>query len=319
MKFLFLALIPLLAHSADDPLSAFLKKIFVPQTKKASGKRSATKRVNTEQNFEMKAGKSGTKIKFVKYDPKAANAKCLPELKTDPVSIINSSGVCVWDVRKVPMPPEQRDEKKYVEAVAAATRKACATENSDRPLPPAPVTEAAARVLGTISGIGNGKFTEQHGGVFAFFENNERFSYYDGYNILHINAGNQSNQAVENNKFGGGNNTAMLAHELAHYIFSKGEAPLAEAYQKEVPKPCLLSGYSSYDRDEEVAEVFSSFVTNPDLLQNKGESCDQARLYMAKLFGEDPSKSLSCESRRNSAPAKAESTTAEPETETPAI
>ena len=111
----------------------------------------------------------------------------------------------------------------------------------------------------------------------------------------------------------GRNNTTHITHELAHCFGWKkiNGQTMYDTYFKAVPSryQCSPTGYANPDfsnskgtnkfrPNEEFAEVFALYITNPDVLQ-KQPGCKQALQFFAKLFGEQaPLEEITCENRR---------------------
>jgi hypothetical protein len=93
---------------------------------------------------------------------------------------------------------------------------------------------------------------------------------------------------MDDQRHGGCNNRAMLAHELGHYIGHQG---IYRAYLNAVAGRngvgCLISGYAGKRRTEEWAEVFAAFVTNRNLFSGKGSQCAEAFSFLKSIFGEE--------------------------------
>jgi hypothetical protein len=85
-------------------------------------------------------------------------------------------------------------------------------------------------------------------------------------------------------------NIGMLIHELGHYV-GNNKNPLNTAsyakYFKAVPEPCYFSWYSLQSRNEEYADVFSTFILNPNnLLKFGSRGCRKAYEFLRKeAFG----------------------------------
>lgn len=84
-------------------------------------------------------------------------------------------------------------------------------------------------------------------------------------------------------------NIALVAHELGHQVGnSKG---WYGRYNQAVSTPCQYSDYSRANhgfgaRNEEFAEVFSIFLTNPSYLKNGSEACQDAyKFFSRQMFG----------------------------------
>ena len=207
-------------------------------------------------------------LKFVKYDVDAANGKCLPPLEESANAVLARNSIGVTDAAS----PE--------------------------------VNKALAKVISTIARIGKGKFQSQQG-VTYLFGKEPGYSYHQsGTTEIHLNPGGQNLHSLKDKRFGGTNNTATLAHELGHYIAFRDNFRVKQMYENYVQSPCTFTWYSTVQkngyRNEEFAEVFAAFVSNPSLLQNKGDACDQARVFFSYLFEEAQGKSESCQSRLDS-------------------
>jgi len=73
----------------------------------------------------------------------------------------------------------------------------------------------------------------------------------------------------------GGDNVGALMHELGHKIANAAGRKITNEYLA-ATKPCRLSPYASSNRLEEIAEVFSALIVNPDDLKSK---CPDAHAY----------------------------------------
>lgn len=75
---------------------------------------------------------------------------------------------------------------------------------------------------------------------------------------------------------------AYFIHELGHYVGNANGAELYRAYKSKIQSRCLFSRYAGRDwtparaRNEEFAEVFAAFVTNPEILLRSGQACAKA-------------------------------------------
>lgn len=134
-------------------------------------------------------------------------------------------------------------------------------------------TEALAKGILQIERLAGGNFSAIRGTTFNFL-NSRRGS---------------SNQAGTTINMRGGPaktaNTAYVMHELGHRVGNNG---YYAKYRSAVKTPCLATHYCSKSysraryRNEEFAEVFAAFVTNPDHLKNAGPSCRAAYDFFAK-------------------------------------
>lgn len=126
---------------------------------------------------------------------------------------------------------------------------------------------------------------------------------------------NQASCAVETGRnHVSGNNPAHIAHEWAHCLgnMTKEGKSIYISYKEAVPRnkisSCLPTCYSEkiYNswtaRNEEFAEVFSLYLTYPDLLHSK-PGCEKAFSFFTELFEEyippEGPKAITCESRAN--------------------
>lgn len=112
-------------------------------------------------------------------------------------------------------------------------------------------------------------------GVKYRFPKRKSYSEYDG---EHINMGANYNDG----------NVAHVMHELGHYIGNTNG--FYERYKAAV-EPCYVSRYSRTSwaadryRNEEFAEVWAAFVTNPGLLtMSRQESCRNAYKFFESQF-----------------------------------
>lgn len=213
-------------------------------------------------------------LKRVKQEPEAANGRCLP-------------------------------------ATAGASRNVSARMTDGKPVDPA-VLSALQEVIGTIETIGAGRFDLHQGAIFEFSYTAGPSHHDSGTQVIHLNPGSENRLSLDDDRFGGIMNRAVLAHELAHYISLRDGFRVQLYYQTQVPKPCLFTEYSKKlvkskrDGDlraEEFAEVFAAYITNPSLLSN----CKKARDFMAFLFRENPVTSCAERKRSSRAPASVES------------
>lgn len=84
-------------------------------------------------------------------------------------------------------------------------------------------------------------------------------------------------------------NVAHVMHELGHYVGNRG---LYGPYKENVPV-CEITVYSKVHytparyRNEEFAEVWAAFVTNPELLKNSQDAgCREAYAFFSQVFPE---------------------------------
>lgn len=81
-------------------------------------------------------------------------------------------------------------------------------------------------------------------------------------------------------------NIGMLFHELAHYLGNNRREDNMSSYLRyfqAVPSGCCFSWYCNRNRNEEFAEVFSSFLLNPaNLLKEGGPNCKAAYDFFRK-------------------------------------
>ncbi|MBX3040572.1 MAG: hypothetical protein KF789_07700 [Bdellovibrionaceae bacterium] len=84
-------------------------------------------------------------------------------------------------------------------------------------------------------------------------------------------------------------NIALVAHELGHQVGNS--SGWYSRYNKAVPSSCHFSDYSRAShgfgaRNEEFAEAFSIFLTNPSYLKNGSNACQDAYKFFSKqMFG----------------------------------
>lgn len=81
---------------------------------------------------------------------------------------------------------------------------------------------------------------------------------------------------VRKQSYGGGNVGALM-HELGHKIANASGRKVTNEYLK-ATKPCRLSPYAASNRLEEIAEVFSAMIVNPDDLKAK---CPDAHKFFS--------------------------------------
>ena len=204
----------------------------------------------------------------VKQNERAANGLCLPAFPNDQT-------------------PDQ---------ILARNKIHARTKNGDD-LPHA-VKRALAHVVSTMEDLGDGRF-KAHQGVHMIFRPEMGYSELVNSTTLYIRPGNENMMAMHDTSHGGVCNKGMLAHEIAHYV-SLNDRRIQQAYEEAVPSPCYVTRYAAHNRVEEFAEVFATYLTNPDLFKGKGPHCDRARRVMASMFREHPDHSLSCDSRARS-------------------
>lgn len=204
----------------------------------------------------------------VKLDKRAANGICVPNVVENLETVLLRNKVALV-----------REDRKPVEL---------------------PVKEALARIIRTIEGISHGTFS-YHNDVKLIIKPEWGYSYHTpGTYEIFIRPGSENILHLNNKILGGINNYGMLAHELAHFVSMRNNEFVQNSYDDFVVKFCNHTKYTSANRHEEFAEVFSAFLTNPDLLNNGTASCEIAKQFMSQLFREDPKKSSSCESRSKS-------------------
>lgn len=156
--------------------------------------------------------------------------------------------------------------------------------------------KGVANVIHAVDSIGNGKF-KAHEGVRFVFGNpgrSSRVSRRTMYDIQ-LNPGGQNISGVGSRDYGGTHNRALIAHELGHYV---GRL-LYNRYFAAVKGKCFITGYADDNRNEEFAEVFAAYITNPALFAGKSKNCGKAFTFLAKEFGET-NIGKSCESRLRS-------------------
>lgn len=86
-----------------------------------------------------------------------------------------------------------------------------------------------------------------------------------------------------------GENVGRLMHELGHKV---GNSGVYSQYRSYVGSSCGITGYARTKSNEQFAEVFSAYVTYPDLLKKK---CPQAYSFFAtKLFPNSQSDVATC-------------------------
>lgn len=91
-----------------------------------------------------------------------------------------------------------------------------------------------------------------------------------------------------------GSNVGRLMHELGHKVGNAGVYSQYASYTRGAD--CKITGYATTKDNEEFAEVFSAYVTYPDLLQQK---CPKAFEFMSKrLFPNSKNKIASCKSNK---------------------
>lgn len=204
----------------------------------------------------------------VKVDKRAANGICVPNLKEN------------------------------FDAVLLRNRVSLVREDGERV--EVPIKEALARIIRTMEGISLGTF-KYHNDVKLVIMSKWGYSWHvRGTDEIFISPGAESSLHVKSKTLGGTNNYGMLAHELAHFVSMRDKEAVQKSYDDFVVIPCNVTKYTSVNRAEEFAEVFSAFLTNPDLLNNDTVSCEKAKQFMSRLFRENPKKASNCESRSKS-------------------
>lgn len=89
-----------------------------------------------------------------------------------------------------------------------------------------------------------------------------------------------------------GENVARLMHELGHKIGNTGEYRLYRNYVD--GKKCNITGYAMSKWNDQFSEVFSAYVTYPDLLKAR---CPKAfRFFSTKLFPGSSDRVATCQS-----------------------
>lgn len=105
--------------------------------------------------------------------------------------------------------------------------------------------------------------------------------------IFRNGGGNISRQTANGIEMSRGNTStissvAYFIHELGHYVGNANNGELYSEYKSKIKSRCLFSRYASKDwtparaRNEEFAEVFAAFVTNPEILLRSGQACAKA-------------------------------------------
>ncbi len=190
------------------------------------------------------------------------------------------------------------------------------------------IVESLTRVVYSLNQLGARTF-DRHRGVIFNFTDDTGASNYDGTRI-NMRASNQALRGLgclnepalmaasfepHNHPHGahchhganGHNNISRLLHEAAHYIGHRpAPAPrrgtMYDAYTAAMSGGvCAVSGYASSDsarstdKNEEFAEAFSAYVSNPELLTDE-KGCAPAREFFKTVFGEDQVP-RSCEQR----------------------
>lgn len=80
------------------------------------------------------------------------------------------------------------------------------------------------------------------------------------------------------------NNVAHLVHELGHQLgnsYYRDEETYYQAYKRLVRGDCYPTAYSDDRFNEQFAEVFSAYVTHPELLKTGGPVCERAYAFFA--------------------------------------
>lgn len=216
----------------------------------------------------------------VKMEPRSARGVCLPEIReVDSSEVLKRNNVRYFgfnsdqyrkdhpnskDNYHLGKKTQDHNNTKYHRELSASEK------------------EALAKVIYTVESLGDGSF-EYHKGAHYRFGNIWGPSRFDG-RYIQINPGGQNMKALDNKSQGGRDNHGVIAHELGHFIGHKG---LYTEYRREVGGGCHVSKYSKKRFNEEFADVFAAYVTNPDLLKNKGPYCDLAIKFFDKKFGVD--------------------------------
>ncbi|MCB0365943.1 MAG: hypothetical protein H6624_11135 [Bdellovibrionaceae bacterium] len=181
---------------------------------------------------------------------------------------------------------------------------------------------AAAEVFHAMDTLGDGRF-DFHKEASLRYESyttrkdkdgNEVKKYFSTCNyktLIMRNSGCQARVAMDDSRdlFNGRNNTQHIAHEWGHCLghLKKNGSRVYDLYKKAVPdgscKPtwyCDKNYSKGQYRNEEFAEVFSLYLTDPEHL-HQFPGCEKAFRFFADLFGEKiPAagpKAITCESR----------------------
>lgn len=113
------------------------------------------------------------------------------------------------------------------------------------------------------------------------FETRSGYSFYQGGKNVHYI---HMNRCDSKGKNCAANNTAHLMHELGHRIghasYSGGRS-FYEAYN-DLGMSCHPTRYSKANKREEFAEVFSAFLTHPELLSQGNAGCKRAFNFFTK-------------------------------------
>lgn len=144
--------------------------------------------------------------------------------------------------------------------------------------------------------VGIQRVEELHGRPFAGVKG-AHFIYTESARVWNQTSGPiRINRRWSNNTGMNTENVGMLMHELGHYV-GNNKSPLNSAsylkYFRAVPERCLFSWYAAQSRNEEYADVFATFIVNPENLLRFGSvGCRKAyEFFRKKVFTKGQLKS----------------------------
>jgi hypothetical protein len=236
--------------------------------------------INVAASNKAQAGSLG----LVKVNQTAARGLCLPDRHESVSSVLRKNEISLFtgDNQK----PSARNK-------TGVSNRRSLSNSDDR-------AEGVANVIHAVDHMGDGKFKAHEGVRFVFGNRgkssaNSRRTLYD----IQLNPGNQNITGVGTSRNGGTHNRALIAHELGHYV---GRV-LYNKYFSAVRSRCRLTRYAGKNRNEEFAEVFAAYITNPALFSGKGRHCKSAFKFFADEFNEK-NINMSCDSRLKSLETK---------------
>lgn len=85
-----------------------------------------------------------------------------------------------------------------------------------------------------------------------------------------------------------------LGHKVGHASFARGEK-FYDAYSRLAGR-CYPTRYSRHNRNEEFAEVFAAFLTNPEILSRGDAACKRAFAFFSRDVFRENGSLASCDS-----------------------
>jgi|GEM_PF-3566503 len=148
-------------------------------------------------------------------------------------------------------------------------------------------SQSVVKVMQTLNNIGNGRFDLHKGAKFVFGSTVDNSRQEGDHIQINQSGTNQRGlNAHDGHNHGGTTNVALITHELGHYVGNKG---MYGPYFRAVRGGCNVSGYAQTrhnGRNEEFAEAFAAYITNPELLSARGGQCQKALDFFRGAFGE---------------------------------